>query len=71
MSTWSRLRLMQWLGDAPLWEELSPSAVGEQIGGIPIKFVGYEDLVKLKELAGRPEDLVDLKRLREARGDLR
>ena len=66
-----RLDLMQWLGDAPLWEELSPSAVEEQIGGIPIKFVGYEDLVKLKELAARPEDLADLKRLREARGDSR
>lgn len=64
-----RLDLMQWLGDAPLWEELSPSAVEEQIGGIPIKFVSYEDLVKLKELAARPEDLADLKRLREARGD--
>ncbi len=66
-----RLDLMQWLGDAPLWDELSPSAVEEQIGGIPIKFVGYEDLVKLKELAARPEDLTDLKRLREARGDRR
>jgi len=32
--------------------------------------VSYEDLVKLKELAARPEDLTDLKRLREARGDL-
>lgn len=65
-----RLDLMQWLGDAPLWEELSPSAVEEKIGGIPIKFVGYEDLVRLKELAARPEDVADLKRLREARGDL-
>jgi predicted nucleotidyltransferase len=64
-----RLDLMQWLGDSPLWEELSPAAVEEQIGGIPIKFVSYEDLVKLKELAARPEDLADLKRLREARGD--
>jgi predicted nucleotidyltransferase len=65
-----RLDLMQWLGDAPLWEELSPSAIVEQIGGIPIKFVSYENLVKLKELAARPEDLADLKRLQEARGDL-
>jgi predicted nucleotidyltransferase len=65
-----RLDLMQLLGDAPLWEELSPSAVEEKIGGVLIKFVSYEDLVKLKELAARPEDLVDLKRLREARGDL-
>jgi hypothetical protein len=33
---------------------------------LPIKIVSYEDLVKLKELAGRPQDLTDLQRLREA-----
>lgn len=27
----------------------------------------FEDLVRLKELAARPEDLTDLQRLREAR----
>jgi hypothetical protein len=29
--------------------------------------VSYEDLVVLKEKAGRPEDLIDLQRLRQAR----
>jgi len=32
---------------------------------LPIRIVSYEDLVKLKELAGRPEDFADLQRLRE------
>jgi len=31
--------------------------------------VSYGDLVALKEQAGRPEDLIDLQRLREARGE--
>lgn len=64
-----QLDLMQWLDDGPLWEKLSPAAIEEQIGDVPIKFVSYDDLVALKELAARPEDLVDLKRLREARYD--
>jgi predicted nucleotidyltransferase len=62
-----RLDVMQWIGDHELWGELSPAAIEERIDGLPVKIVGYEDLVKLKELAGRPEDLLDLQHLREAR----
>lgn len=62
-----RLDVMQWIGDWELWGELSPAAIEEQIDDLPIKIVGYDDLVKLKELAGRPEDLTDLKHLREVR----
>ena len=61
-----RLDVMQWIGDAALWEELSPRALEDRISGLPLKIVSYEDLVKMKELAGRPEDLMDLQRLREA-----
>jgi predicted nucleotidyltransferase len=52
------------------------------IGGVAVGFHGYvratkdvdvvppyEDLVELKKQAGRPEDLADLKRLSEARGE--
>lgn len=35
-----------------------------------VRFVGYRDLVDLKTLAGRDQDLVDIRALREARGDL-
>ncbi|HEX5989704.1 MAG TPA: hypothetical protein VFY75_05790 [Solirubrobacterales bacterium] len=62
-----RLDVMQWIGDSPLWSELAPGAVEDQIAGLPIKIVAFDDLVRLKELAGRPEDLIDLQRLREAR----
>lgn len=64
-----RLDVMQWIGDDPLWEKLSPGSIEEQIGSIPVKFVSYEDLVALKKQAARPEDLTDLERLREARGE--
>jgi predicted nucleotidyltransferase len=62
-----RLDVMQWIGEVPLWKDLSPRAIEDQIAGLPIKIVSFDDLVKLKELAGRPEDLLDLQRLREAR----
>jgi predicted nucleotidyltransferase len=64
-----RLDIMQWIGDDPLWKDLSPDAIEDSVGGISIKVVSYEGLVKLKKLAGRPEDLADLQRLREARGE--
>ncbi|HET9677678.1 MAG TPA: hypothetical protein VFP21_09260 [Solirubrobacterales bacterium] len=62
-----RLDVMQWIGEWPLWQELSPAAIEDSIAELPIKIVSYDDLVRLKELAGRPEDLADLQRLREAR----
>jgi predicted nucleotidyltransferase len=62
-----RLDIMQWIGDEALWDRLSPSAIEDEIGGVRIKMVSYEDLVALKELAARPEDLTDLERLRQAR----
>lgn len=64
-----RLDIMQWIGDHPLWEEMSPDAIEDEIAGIRMKIVDYDHLVLLKELAGRPEDLADLIRLREARGE--
>lgn len=64
-----RFDIMQWIGDESLWERLSPGALDADIGGLRVKVVGYEDLVELKEMAGRPEDLVDLQRLSQARGE--
>jgi predicted nucleotidyltransferase len=62
-----RLDVMQWIGDGALWQRLAPNAVEDEVAGLPIKIIGYDDLVALKELAGRPEDLIDLERLREVR----
>ncbi len=60
---------MQWIGDDALWEKLSPTAVEAEVGELVVKVVSYEGLVELKQNAGRPEDLLDLQRLREARSE--
>lgn len=64
-----RFDIMQWIGDDALWEKLSPAAIEVEVGALTVKVVGYDGLVALKEHAGRPEDLLDLQRLREARGE--
>lgn len=64
-----RFDVMQWIGDDVLWEKLAPAAVSAEIGNLHVRVVGYEDLVALKQLAGRPEDLADLQRLSQARGE--
>ncbi len=64
-----RFDIMQWIGDDALWEKLSPTAVEAEVGELVVKVVSYEGLVELKQNAGRPEDLLDLQRLREARGE--
>ncbi|MFN2467668.1 MAG: hypothetical protein ABR521_05985 [Gaiellaceae bacterium] len=35
-----------------------------------VLFTGYEDLLDFKTLAGRDQDLIDIRALREARGDI-
>lgn len=64
-----RFDVMQWIDDEALWERLRPGAVEADIDGLLILFVGYRDLIAMKERAARPEDLTDLERLRQARGE--
>lgn len=64
-----RFDVMQWIGEDALWEKLAPTAIEVEIGDLTVKVVSYDGLVALKEHAGRPEDLLDLQRLREARGE--
>ena len=37
--------------------------------GLKVPVCGYADLVRLKQLAGRPKDIADLEQLRKARGE--
>lgn len=37
--------------------------------GLKVPVCGYADLVRLKQLAGRPKDIIDLEQLRKARGE--
>jgi hypothetical protein len=64
-----RFDVMQWLGGSELWEMLAPGAIEVDLDGLAVKVASYEDLVALKQQAGRPSDLEDLERLRQARGE--
>lgn len=62
-----RLDVMQWIGDEALWGQLVRGAIEDEIAGVRLKVIGYEDLLRLKQQAGRPEDLLDIERLGQAR----
>lgn len=64
-----RFDIMQWIGEEELWGRLAPTAIEAEISGLVVRMVGYEELIAMKEKAGRPEDLIDLQRLRQARGE--
>lgn len=64
-----RLDVMQMVAPDLEYDELAAASVEDEVFGHPVRFCGYEHLVAMKEAAGRPEDLIDLKRLREARGE--
>jgi hypothetical protein len=64
-----RFDVMQWQGESELWGILAPAALEVDLDGLTVKVVSYDDLVALKRQAGRPSDLEDLERLRQARGE--
>jgi hypothetical protein len=64
-----RLDVMQLLAPDLDFGELADASVEDEVFGHQVRFCGYEHLVAMKEAAGRPEDLLDLERLRQARGE--
>lgn len=64
-----RLDIMQMVAPDLEFADLEAAAVEDEVFGHPVRFCGYEHLVAMKEAAGRPEDLLDLQRLRQARGE--
>jgi hypothetical protein len=52
------------------WKELSRRAVRINFVGYDCLFAGYEELLSMKRAAGRPQDELDIKSLRAARGEL-
>jgi len=63
-----RFDVMQLVADFE-YSDLAPNAIESEVFGQTVKFCSYEHLVAMKEAAGRDEDVLDLKRLREARGE--
>ncbi len=49
------------------FDEVWANRVEDQIGGTRAPFAGLDDLIRMKEAAGRPKDLEDLRALRAIR----
>ena len=65
-----RLDLMQWVEPFDSYEELRANAVEEYVDeiGATLLVAGLEDLIAMKEVAGRDQDRVDITALRMAHG---
>jgi hypothetical protein len=62
-----RIDVMQWVAGLESYEKLAADAVLLALPSVgTVAFAGYDDLVTMKRAAGRPEDLADVRRLREA-----
>lgn len=64
-----RLDIMQLIGPDLEYADLDAAAVEDEVFGHRVRFCGFDHLVAMKESAGRPEDEIDLKRLRESRDE--
>jgi hypothetical protein len=53
--------------DAGPFDECWSRANQTFYGGVPIRVLALEDLIRAKEAAGRPQDRLDVERLREAK----
>jgi hypothetical protein len=62
-----RLDIMQVVGPDLEFSDLESAAVEDEVFGHRVRFCGFDHLVAMKEVAGRPEDTIDLQRLRESR----
>jgi hypothetical protein len=67
-----RLDVMQWASGMRPYPQLREAAVGEEIeqAGGRVWFAGIDDLIAMKQAAGRPQDLIDIAELERARGGM-
>jgi hypothetical protein len=74
MTKHGRLDVMQHLAGLGVegggWAELAKHAIRRSFLGHECLFCSYEDLIRMKQGAGRPQDKIDVANLRAARGEL-
>jgi hypothetical protein len=74
MTKYGRLDVMQHLDGLGKggggWKQLAQHAVRRKFLGHECLFCGYEDLLKMKRGAGRPQDKIDVENLKAARSEL-
>ena len=46
------------------FEEAWAASVAGELDGLPVRFIGFDNLLKNKQAAGRDQDLADVKKLR-------
>lgn len=68
-TNYGRLDILQLVSPDFEYGDLDAAAIEDVVLGHRVRFCGYDDLVKMKQAAGRLEDELDLKRLRAARGE--
>ena len=49
------------------YEELVQRAITAEIGDLAVHVVGYDELIRIKRAAGRPQDLADIAALEDSR----
>jgi predicted nucleotidyltransferase len=59
-----RIDLLLELPGGPSFEEVWSSRVAGEFGGVPVSYVGIEELVRAKAAADRPQDRADIRTLR-------
>jgi hypothetical protein len=74
MTKHGRLDVMQHLAglgeDGGGWDALAPHVITRTFLGHECLFCSYEDLLRMKRGAGRPQDRIDVENLRAARSEL-
>lgn len=65
-----RIDVMQWVSGIESYEDLRTNSVATNVSqiGATVMFAGLDDLIAMKQAAGRPQDLIDITALRMAHG---
>ncbi len=64
-----RLDILQLVSPDLEYGDLDGAAIEDEVFGHKVRFCSYEHLIEMKKAAARGQDVEDLKRLREARGE--